>query len=113
VARPITTETRLRNRVRDLERLADTWPAILLEPTVWQYIEHLTALHHIAHNGIRRPDDLGGTISGTHSRSTGARNENTAYHAQLKVELAHLKQRSRMLETELNRLDASKAQDVA
>jgi hypothetical protein len=113
MARPITTETRLRNRVRQLETLVDSWPVTQHHPEIWDYLEHLAALSHIALNGIRRPDDLGGTISGTHPTSTGTRTENHAYHAQLKVELAHLKQRSRMLEGELNRLDRVKAQEIA
>jgi hypothetical protein len=112
VARPITAETRQKNRIRDLERIVAAWPSVCLEADVWQYIEALSALHHVAHHGIRRPDDLGGTITGHKAHSTGTRTPNYAM-SQYNAERAHLRQRTTMLHGELDRHDGAKAQDVA
>jgi hypothetical protein len=113
VARPITAETRQKNRIRDLERIVAAWPSVLLEADVWQYIEALSALHHVAHHGIRRPDDLGGTITGHAPHSTGTRDRNWSM-AQYNAERAHLRQRTRLLHGELDQFDGgAKTKDVA
>jgi hypothetical protein len=100
MARPITAETRQKNRIRDLERIVAAWPSVLLEA-------------HVAHHGIRRPDDLGGTITGHSPHSTGTRDRNWSM-AQYNAERAHLRQRTKLLHGELDQFDGgAKTKDVA
>lgn len=104
----LTPETRLRNRIRDLERIVSNWPSVLLEREVWEYIEALTALHHAAHHQIRRPDDLGGSISGTHAASR-APSYATEAMLQLKAEKTHLARRTATIIHVLERVDGKVA----
>ena len=114
MARPITPETRLRNRVRDLERRQDSWHVAVDHADVWQYLDHLASLAHIAHHGIRRPDDLGGTINGNHAASRPPHTDpSLRAAAQLRVELAHLRERAAMLGLLLADHDGGKANGKA
>jgi len=108
VARALSPEQKLRNRVRDLERIVSEWPLVLLEREVWEYVESLAAIHHLAHSNVRRPDDLGGHVNGN-GPSSRAPSYDAEAMAQLKVELAHLRQRATVLRDTANDCDSGKA----
>lgn len=99
-----TPETRLRDRVRQLESILQNWPSVLLEDEVWRYIEALSALHHLAHANVRRPDDLGGNISGNHAQSR-APSYNVKAQVELKAQKAHLRQMAGVVRAVCNEVD--------
>lgn len=104
MTRQLTAETRLRNQVRDLQRRLDAASAATTVIPL-AYYEALSALAHIAVNGLRRPDDLGGTITGTHSTSTGSRLPNPAYSA-LQAECRRLETAAVNLDRLLDQYDS-------
>jgi hypothetical protein len=95
--RPLSHEARLKHQLRDLQRRVDAYNAAATVIPL-PYLEALSALAHIAINGLRRPDDLGGTITGGHAHSTGCRVPHPA--------ATELDRTVRNLEREAARLDA-------
>lgn len=84
-------------QLRDAQRRLDAYHAAATVIPL-NYLEALSALAHIAIHGLRRPDDLGGTITGTHGTSTGCR---IPHPAATELDRAMLR-----LQHEADRLDA-------
>jgi hypothetical protein len=101
--RPISTEAELRMRNRALQRRLDAHQAAVAVIPI-AYLEALSALAHVAINGLRRPEDLGGTITGTHGTSTGSRLPSPAYGL-LQVEVEKLAAAAKRLDLKLNEID--------
>jgi hypothetical protein len=114
MARPITAETRQKNRIRDLERIvADTWPSVLLEADVWQYIEALSPPSTTSPTTASAGQTTSAAPSPAHTAAQHRHpRPQLVRWPNYNAERAHLK-RTRCSCTELDRLDGAKAQDVA
>lgn len=104
-AQRTTPEQRLQRRIRQLEILLDAYPAFLnhADPA---YLEEFAALTHAAHNGIRKPDDLGGNVNSGHASSRPPHHDTIAY-AQLRVELSHQSARAQTIRASLHDIDGT------
>jgi len=102
-------KARVRDYIRDLEHTIENLLGLVSEHAeVGAYLSELNALSHLSHNGIRRPDDLGGAIT-TNGASSRAPQYDPTAAAQLKAELAHLRERAETLRKVCDKVDSPEA----
>jgi hypothetical protein len=101
--RPLSHEAKTAMKARDLQRRLDSYEAAAAVMPL-SYLEALSALAHIAINGLRRPDDLGGTITGRKAASTGCRELHPASR-ELDRDIERLQVEAERLDALLERYD--------
>ena len=101
--RKLSPEAEAKIALRELQRRIDSYHvAATVLPL--EYLEAIACLAHLAVNGLRRPDDLGGHITGHHAESTGTRLPHPAA-TELRRLVERLERDAERIDEILNRYD--------